>query len=159
VGGGKERAQRGRHEGEDTYSCFHTGGTSDARYGASRPALTARRIPGAPCKLSRAVSSGTARYVIQGRGCRIVYTRWWCLTGGRIVRPAWPAYAACCISMFPERAPLPRCATLGPAEYSPSGSLFLARLPRTRLPSTLLRVQPDRSLTAPSLGDTPMYSE
>lgn len=37
-------AEEGGEEGgggRGTYPCFHTGGTSDARYGASRPALAA----------------------------------------------------------------------------------------------------------------------
>lgn len=35
------REERKGKGGRGTYPCFHTGGTSDARYGASRPALTA----------------------------------------------------------------------------------------------------------------------
>lgn len=51
----------------------------------------------APCKLSRTVSSGTARYVIRPGTPNSLH-------GGALpvvvlFAPAWPAYAACCISM------------------------------------------------------------
>lgn len=58
-----DRGGQRAKERRSTYPCFHTGGTSDARYGASRPALAV--YADAPCKLSRTVSSGTARYVIR----------------------------------------------------------------------------------------------
>lgn len=75
---------RGREEGglierdrakerRSTYPCFHTGGTSDARYGASRPALAAPYTPmrrvNCPARY-RAARRGT----LYARERRIVYT-------------------------------------------------------------------------------------
>lgn len=60
-------------ERRSTYPCFHTGGTSDARYGASRPALAAPYTPmrrvNCPARY-RAARRGT----LYARERRIVYT-------------------------------------------------------------------------------------
>lgn len=93
------------------------------------------RIPDAPCKVSRAVSSGTARYVIGSRMSDSLHDG--AVPVGRIVRPAWPAYAACCISMrevrvrtfFTERrrgylSPLPS----HPSHFYSSSLCFSLRL-------------------------------
>lgn len=60
-------------ERRTTYPCFHTGGTSDARYGASRSALAAPYTPmrrvNCPARY-RAARRGT----LYARECRIVYT-------------------------------------------------------------------------------------
>lgn len=60
---------------------------------------TARHDPRSPRRVNcpaRGTSSAARRATLHGpEDARIVYTRWWCLTGGgRIVRAtAWPAYA------------------------------------------------------------------
>lgn len=53
--------------GGGTYPCFHTGGTSDARYGASRPALIApyTRCTGVNCPAR--YRNGMVQYVIGPR--------------------------------------------------------------------------------------------
>lgn len=72
AGGDRSRGDREK-ERRSTYPCFHTGGTSDARYGASRPALAA------PCTPMRRVNC-PARYraarhgTLYARERRIVYT-------------------------------------------------------------------------------------
>lgn len=82
----------GEKERRSTYPCFHTGGTSDARYGASRPARS-RRAPYTPMRRVncparyRAVRRGT----LYARERQIVYTVV-PYRGGRIVRPGVAPY-------------------------------------------------------------------
>lgn len=94
-----------RAKERSTYPCFHTGGTSDARYGASRPALAAPYTPmrrvNCPARY-RAARRGT----LYARERRIVYTvvpyRWSYCSPRRL-----PVYAACCISMREAVPPSP----------------------------------------------------
>lgn len=92
-GGGGGRPIEGRQRAKErrsTYPCFHTGGTSDARYGASRPALAAPYTPmrrvNCPVRYRAA-----RRCTLYARERRIVYTvvpyRWsYCSTPARVAR-------------------------------------------------------------------------
>lgn len=100
-GRGRPIEEDGAKERRSTYPCFHTGGTSDARYGASRPApYTPMRRVNCPARY-RAARRGT----LYARERRIVYTvvpyRW------SYCSPRRCPYAACCISMRETVPPSP----------------------------------------------------
>lgn len=88
--GGRSEGRQRAKERRSTYPCFHTGGTSDARYGASRPALAAPYTPmrrvNCPVRYRAA-----RRCTLYARERRIVYTvvpyRWsYCSTPARVAR-------------------------------------------------------------------------